>query len=81
MTSGKCDEFQLGKAMGRVVTAEMVKDGMEQWRLDSSCMLTGEQRIERMLRAALSGGTDQKLFNDSITITTVSTPYGPWKRT
>jgi hypothetical protein len=53
--------------MGPVnVTAEMVKAGQDQWRLDSSCLLNGPQRIERMLRAALTGGTDRALFDESI---------------
>lgn len=52
--------------MTQEITKEMVKAAQDQWRLDSSVLLTPEKCIERMLRAALNGESDPVLFNQSI---------------
>lgn len=52
--------------MTQEITKEMVRAAQDQWRLDSSVLLTPEKRIERMLRAALNGEADLVLFNQSI---------------
>lgn len=48
------------------VTPEMVGPAAEQARVDSSLNLDAITRIERILKAALTGKADRELFNQSI---------------
>jgi hypothetical protein len=50
----------------QLVTDFMVDRAMEQGRVDSSLTMVPRVRIERMLRAALSGKVNRKNFNGSL---------------
>ena len=47
------------------ITKEMIRAGVEQSRVDSSVSLTAEQRVARIMKAALTGKVDRALLEET----------------
>lgn len=51
-----------------IITEGMVCAGVEQARVDSSLTMVAKHRVERILRAALTGVVDRAALDASLTI-------------